>query len=224
MKFQNWRIDWPNHLIAFFSALFGILIAFELDQWRESRNNFEDAHNAFVNIKKEVETNKTALHAVIDENLKRLETLENYLMPYINNKLGFTGEVKTAIEINSQVYPIARINISDSLSSNIDSSIIIHIGSLSHPTIHYSAWESAKATGVINHLEYEKVLTISYLYNSEQILDELQEIRLLVRKSDEINSKQSLKELIAELKESHYIIQRELVNYDMFASMIQSME
>lgn len=98
------------------------------------------------------------------------------------------------------------------------------MGSLLHPTLHYSAWESAKATGVINYIEYEKVLTISYLYNIPRITDELQEIRMLVRRSDEITSKSGFEKLLIELKESHHLIQAELANYDIFVNIIQDME
>ena len=75
------------------------------------------------------------------------------------------------MEINLKVYPILRIEINESVSSNINASVTIHLGRISHPTLHPSAWESAKATGTINHLEYAIVLTISYLYNMDRILE-----------------------------------------------------
>lgn len=224
MRFKVWKIDWPNHLIGFFSALFGILIAFELDQWRETKNNHEDARNAFEKIKKEILVNKETLHAVVSENLKRLELIELEFIPHINEKLGYNGSTKAAMTINTRVYPAAIIHIADTSFTNINTSVTVNLGSLSHPILHYSAWESAKATGVINYLEYEKVLAISYLYSTERIVEELQEIRFLLRKSDEINSKIGLEKLLSELKESHMIIQSELANYDTFANMVQSME
>ncbi len=223
MKLPAWKVDWPNHLIGFFSALFGILIAFELDQWREAKTNEEDALNAFDKIKQEIQINKAALHGVVNGNLQLLAVLESELIPTINDKLGYQGSAKAALQINSKVHPIARIEIIDSVSSQINTAVTIHMGSLSHPTLHTSAWESAKATGIINHLEYEKVLTISYLYNIDRILEELREIRILLRKSDEINSKAGLRTLLSELKESYAIIQIELANYDIFANMILDM-
>lgn len=224
MKFREWKVDWPNHLIGFFSALFGILIAFELDQWRESKNSQEDARNAFEKIKVEIQTNKETLHAVINGNLKLLELLESEFIPHINDKLGYNGSSTAALAINAKVYPAAIIHLADTSLANINSSVTINMGSLSHPILHYSAWESAKATGIINDLEYEKVLAISYLYNTERILEELQEIRLLLRKSDEINSKIGLEKLLSELRESHMIIHTELDYYDTFVNMVQSME
>jgi len=224
MRLREWKVDWPNHLIGFFSALFGILIAFELDQWRDAKNNQEDARNAFDKIKVEIQINKETLHSVVNANLKLLELLESEFIPHINEKLGYYGSTDEAIAINAKVYPAAIIHITDTSLANVSSSVTINMGSLSHPTLHYSAWESAKATGVINYLEYEKVLAISYLYNTERILEELQEIRLLLRRSDEINSKKGFEKLLAELKESHNIIQTELANYDTFENMVQGME
>lgn len=224
MKLSAWRVDWPNHLIGFFSALFGILIAFELDEWREAKNNQEEAHNAFDKIKQEIQINKGALHEAVKTNLQFLELLERELVPHIDDKLEYKGSSKEAIEINAKVQAIARINLTDTLSSSVKSPITINMGSLLHPTLHYSAWESAKATGVINYIEYEKVLTISYLYNIPRITDELQEIRMLIRRSDEITSKSGFEKLLIELKESHHLIQAELANYDIFGNIIQEME
>ncbi len=224
MKFRVWKVDWPNHLIGFFSALFGILIAFELDQWREAKNNQDDAGNAFEKIKQEIEINKVALHETVNVNLQLLHLLEEELLPGINEKLQFKGSLEAARNINTKVNKIAMINLADTTLSKAVFSITVNIGSLLHPTLHYSAWESAKATGVINYIEYEKVLTISYLYNIPRITEELQEIRGLIRKSDDITTKSKLQKFISELKESHFLIQTELSNYDTFVSIIQGME
>ncbi len=221
MKLNAWRVDWPNHIIGFFSALFGILIAFELDEWREAKNNQEEARNALDKIKQEIQINKGALHEAVKTNLHYLELLELELLPYVDDKLEYKGLSKEAKEINSKIHTIARINLTDTLSLITKSTITINMGKLLHPTIHYSAWESAKATGVINYIEYEKVLTISYLYNIPRVTEELQEIRMLIRKSDEIISKSDFEKLLIELKESHNLIKVELVNYDIFVNIIE---
>ena len=44
---SSYKIDWANHIIGFFSALFGILIAFELEEWRDEKNQIEIARVAF---------------------------------------------------------------------------------------------------------------------------------------------------------------------------------
>jgi len=224
MRWRAWKVDWPNHLIGFFSALFGILIAFELDQWRETKNNHEDARNAFDKIKQEIQINKNALHETLKTNLKLIDVLEEKLLPHVNDQLEYTGSVKEAKALNAEVKPIGKIVLDDTTATAVKSPVLINMGSLLHPTLHNSAWESAKATGVINYIAYEKVLSISYVYNTPRITDELQAIRALLRKSDEITTKPNLKILLKELKESHLLIQSEMNNYDVFVSIIEGME
>jgi len=225
MRWRSWKVDWPNHTIGFFSALFGILIAFELDQWRENENNKDDAHNAFLKIKQEVQINKDILHETVNTNLRLIDLLEIELVPFINDRLEYKGPTEKAAEINQNVQPIGRIIIGDSLAAFITSPALINMGSLLRPALHNSAWESAKATGVINYIEYEKVLSISSLYNSPRIMEELSEIKSLLRNADEIKTKDALVSLLKELRASHLLIQSELTNYyDVFVSIIEGME
>jgi hypothetical protein len=224
MGWKAWRIDWPNHLIGFFSALFGILIAFELDQWREANNHREDGRNAFEKTKQEIHINKNALHETVNTNLELLDVLELEVIPFLNDRLEYHGTLAEARQINSKSGVVARIIINDTTSLSVKAPILINMGSLLHPTLLNSAWESAKATGVINYIEYEKVLAISLLYNTPRITDEWHEIRTLLRNSDEITAKSDLIKLVKELKESHLLIQSELANYDVFVSIIEQME
>ncbi len=224
MRWRYWKVDWPNHLIAFFSALFGILIAFELEDWRESRNNQDDARNAFDKIKQEIQVNKNGLHEALSTNLKLIGLLEEEIVPLLNDRLEYSGLTNDAVSLNSRMSPIAKIILSDTTTSLIKGPVLINMGSLLQPTLHNSAWESAKATGIINYIEYEKVLSISYLYNIPRITDELQEIKMLIKKSDEVASKSTLKKLLSELKESHFLIESELANYDIFVNITLGME
>ena len=224
MRLRIGKIDWPNHAIGFFSALFGILIAFELDQWRETRNHQEEARNAFDKLKQEIQINKNSLHTSVKTNLHFLDMFQAELLPHINDKLQYIGTAKVATVINSKVKTIARIDLNDTTSSTVIAPVIITMGSFLHPILHYSAWESAKATGVINYIEYEKVLTISYVYNASRITEELAEIKMLLRQADEINTKPGLEKLVAGLKKSLILIQSELTDYDTFVRIIAQME
>jgi len=223
MKFSALRIDWPNHLIGFFSALFGILIAFELEEWRDAKNHHEDARNAFEKTKQEILDNKNALHGTVNTNLHLLDLLEVELLPFINDRLQFIGSTEAAISINNKVNSVARIILSDTIFS-VRAPVLINMGSLHQPPLLNTAWESAKATGVVNYIEYEKVLAVSLLYNTPRITEELQTIRILLRKADEITTRNDLIKLVIELRESHLLIQSELSNYDVFVSIIEQME
>jgi len=51
------KIDWSNHIIAFLSALLGILIAFRLEFIREEHQEQEQLDKALIVIKEEIENN-----------------------------------------------------------------------------------------------------------------------------------------------------------------------
>jgi hypothetical protein len=160
----------------------------------------------------------------VNTNLHQLNLLEELLLPNLSGYLIYKGTAANARTINDQLRPIAHIVITDSVSKQITAPVNVMMSSLVRPPLHVSAWESAKATGVINYLEYEKVLAISYLYNTPVIADELEEIRMLLRKADEVTDKAGFEKLVSELRESYHIIQNELANFDTFVSMVQSME
>jgi hypothetical protein len=56
MKEHN-RIDWPNHLVAFLSALVGILVAFQLQAWQADRSNREKLSVALRSLQLEAQAN-----------------------------------------------------------------------------------------------------------------------------------------------------------------------
>jgi FtsZ-binding cell division protein ZapB len=96
---SKYQIDWPNHIIGFFSALFGILIAFELDEWREERNQIEIARVAFENLKKEIQINQNSLHENISNNVNYIDALQS-LTGKMDNQLRFVGVRAEADSIN----------------------------------------------------------------------------------------------------------------------------
>lgn len=224
MGIKRLKIDWPNHIIGFFSALFGILIAFELEEWRQHRNNQAEASEAFIKLKEEISINKTTLHETVATNQRILTTIAKELLPHLSDNLTFKGSPALAKEINVKCQGIAQIELSDSTSQHVIAPVNIFMNSLLQPSLVYSAWESAKATGVINHIEYDKVLTISYVYNAPKITEELKDLSLLLRQADEATNKSSLRKLLIELKQGYNVIELELANYDIFASMVESME
>ena len=219
-------IDWPNHIVGFFSALFGILVAFELDQWRESVQEGEVAANAFEKIKDEIQVNKTTLHETVNTNLTLISGLEDIVLPSLNEKLQFqASRVKAdSINTNKDLMVVAYVDTIEWKKSGGNPPTHIVIGNLIQPVLHYSAWESAKSTGALNFMEYERVLSISSLYNDPRITDELEDVKELLRTSDDRKSKTQLADLLKELKKSHLLLQKELEQYDLFVSFLEQME
>lgn len=220
LRFQNLRIDWPNHVIGFFSALFGILIAFELDEWRERNNQREMALTAFERMKSEIDFNRNILHANVKQNLELIQVL-NGLTGQLSERLLFTGSQEEADSIN-QTYP-GYIFI-ETETSEIGYPVHMGVGSMAMISLHTSAWESAKATGVLNFMGYEKVIALSSIYNYSTIVDELLTIRQMTRKANDITSKAQLSMFLSEAEESLIVIERELAEFDQFVNILRSLD
>src|SRR5688572_29448953 len=107
----KFKIDWPNHIIAFFSALFGILIAFQLDEWRERSGQVHLADEAFRLIRNETSLNKNILLENIHRNDSSLALLTSTLV-FVNDDLKFVGPYAKADSINNN-NTFVKILISD---------------------------------------------------------------------------------------------------------------
>jgi len=214
------RIDWPNHLIGFFSALFGILIAFELDEWREQKNQRELTTIALERMISEIEFNQNMLHTNVEENATRIRVLHQ-LTDKLNDQLLFTGTRHEADSINRYYSHYILI---DTVHYNVQQKGFpahMDFSRLSMLMQHTSAWESAKATGVLNFMGYEKVLVLSSIYNYSSILEELSLIRNMTKQADDISNKTDLENYLIEVNESLNIVQRELDQYDLFVNMMK---
>jgi hypothetical protein len=225
-RIPRFSIDWPNHIIGFLSSLFGILIAFELDEWREQREKSEIAESAFEKLMQEVQINKTTLHEMATTNLTLIAGLQNKILNRLDDNLLFTGSRVQADSANNHIDLMVVVFI-DTVAwrkNNHAPPAHIALGNLVQPILHLSAWESAKATGALNFMSYEKVLTLSSLYNAPRITDELNQVKNLIRSADQVKKREQLKKLLTDLKTSFAIINRELVQYDLFVSMLEQME
>jgi hypothetical protein len=226
MKFSisRYRIDWPNHLIGFFSALFGILIAFELEEWRDQKSQAETARIAFENLKKEIQNNQTSLHENVSTNIRHISRLQG-LLPRMDDQLRFSGSLTEMDSINQNFGQVVFIEKSDPSPKNKEKPLVhIGMGNITIPSLQTSAWESAKATGALNLMNYEKVLTLSSLYNPPRLLDELAEIRTLWRTSDNVTNKQELTILLTEMEKAHRSVAHELEVFDQFVNILNAIE
>ena len=223
LSLAKYNIDWPNHLIGFFSALFGILIAFELDEWRERHNQQELADIAFSRMLTEIEFNQNILHANVNENLNRIQVLDN-LTSKLNDQLLFIGEAHEADSLNQLYSDYIHIDTDLSETDRAGKPTYIGVSSLSMIPQHTSAWESAKATGALNFLGYERVIALSSVYNYSSIVEELEAIHNLSKKASDITTTSQLRLYLNEVEKSLKIVERELAEYDQFVSILKSFE
>jgi len=217
------KIDWPNHIIGFFSALFGILIAFELDEWKQAQDHQEDAAIAFEKLKQEIETNQMALHAFIEHNKVILDSLELELLPNLNDDLSFKNHVSGDDPVIHRYRPFFVTQTTNNSEGGSMGNNSINFQSMIVPSLQTSAWESAKATGVLNFMAYEKVLTVSNLYKST-LENDVRNVRELARSTVPVRSKNDLIKAISDLRSAHAIVAGELNDFDVFLSMLKAME
>jgi len=222
LSLTKYNIDWPNHVIGFFSALFGILIAFELDEWRERHNQKELADIAFNRMLAEIEFNQNILHANVNANMERIHVLDE-LTEKLNDRLLFVGDTTEVDSINQNYADYILVEKrADSRHAGLPVHIVV--SSLVMAPQHTSAWESAKATGALNFLGFERVIALSSVYNYANIIEELKVIHTLSKSADDITTKAQLKLYLGEVEKSLRIVQRELSTYDQFVSILNSFD
>ena len=219
--FRSFRIDWPNHVIGFFSALFGILIAFELEEWRDRKHEQELALTALSNLKVEVQINQNILHQNILDNLRAIQSIQQFLRQ-VDDQLMFKGTRNEADSASRLLHNLVEIKIEDGSADRWP--VIFSMGSISFPSFQTSAWESAKATGALTFLPYEKVISLSFVYNNAKIADELMQIRNLDRRSDNIRTRKEFVSLLVDLEKSHRILEHEMGEFDQFVNMVVTSE
>lgn len=219
------KIDWPNHIIAFFSALFGILIAFQLDEWRESSGQKRLAGEAFRLVRNETTLNKNILTENINRNKETLSTLES-ILPFVGRDMNFKGTYNDADSVNKENTFIKVIIPETTMDKNRLSVFDLHISmdQIETPEIHTSAWESAKATGALNYMSLEKVDLLSLIYNNSKLKEELTDLRHTLKRTDDIKTKDEFIELLTDLQNSHHVIQRELLTFQSYVSILENIE
>lgn len=219
------RIDWPNHIIAFFSALFGILIAFQLDEWRERSSQYKLAEEAFRLVRNETSLNKNILLENIHHNDSSLKSLAS-LLTFVNDDLQFKGTYRKADSINRN-NSLVKIMTRDSDKTKkglLIVSLHITMDQIETPDVHSSAWESAKATGALNYMSLEKVDLLSLIYNNSKLKEELADLRHILKRSDDVKNKAEFRNILTELQRSNGVINRELAIFERYVSMLENIE
>src|ERR1700755_1317393 len=192
MKFKlgTVHINWPDHLVGFFSALFGILIAFQLEEWRDQREREQLVSLALQNLKSEIDINKNYYGETTRFNEAFLHFL-NESAPHITEELTFQGSKDLADSL-STVFP-GHFSIQAAAESKKPSTAPLKVTlniSVHHPLT--AAWESAKATGALNFMDFEKVHLLSLIYHQEKLLNEIDNLNALIKSAGRIKSKTQL--------------------------------
>jgi len=158
------KIDWHYHIIAFLSALLGILIAFQLEDYKDDRQEVEELEIALSAVQKEVQSNLN----IYEKNTRLLsDWLEYY---YLGTKLDKNGN----ITLNKDAY-LQMIEKSPTrfdgweIMKEDNDSVLIKVSNFSfdilpETNISTSSWHAAINSGIINRLEHKDLIPLTQVY------------------------------------------------------------
>ena len=184
---MNNKIDWLNHTIAFLSALLGILIAFQLDDYQEDRREQEELQIALNSIKEEIEANLeifTSNSEGLSEWLQYWELAQSTDgFEYVNKELFVNWQ--NQFPLRYQGWEIIE-DYGDSVLVKIKPEDIV-IDILPKTGISSSSWQAASYSGILNRLDHSTLskLTRIYMWIEKDFgVDELQIYDLAIKNDD----------------------------------------
>ena len=173
-------IDWHNHTITFVSTIIGILIAFQLEDWRESREEQTKINKAEVSLVNELERNKIGLETIIKGNKDWLLYADFIMSHTYDDHLACTQqELDSAIKVHPTRFSkstfIKKLDTTTNLygmSFEVDVPFIFQIET--------ATWEAVKSSGTLNFIEQNHVFWYVKTYKElERRLSTLDERELM---------------------------------------------
>ena len=130
-------IKWRPILLEAFFVVLGVLLALSGNEWRQDRINKNRAEAALDSIIEEISANQSMVHASIEYHSMLVDTLTAFMMVHGRDP---------SRHPNPQLFSKGFTNPAPIVSR---------------------AWETAMATGVVEYMDYEDVLRVSQLYESQ---------------------------------------------------------
>ena len=159
------RIDWRNHFVAFISTLFGIFIAFQLEDWRETQAEHERLKVTFQSLKFEIEENIK----IYRTNINQIRDFLDYVDFILSHNKG-----NSKLTINPADYEAYKAKYPDrfedvkfirSLNDTLNEyTSSLNVDFIPLTGISTSTWEAAKSTGVLTIAEPARVSDLTYIY------------------------------------------------------------
>ncbi len=185
------KINWLDHFIGFISVLLGVLIAFGLNNQKETSNKEKAIKIALKNICEEMDKNRHQIDSVQKHNMLSLKVLRK-MMPYVDENFDVLERDSVVQLIHD--YPDFRQLGNDTTFE----------ATLQFVYLSYTAWETAERTNVLSYMDYELVSDIAVLYDYQadidkkyqEVFDEFADIK----QGSQVNglNKQRLKAFISE--------------------------
>lgn len=173
-------IDWHNHTITFISTIIGILIAFQLEDWRENREEQTKINKAETSLVNELERNKIGLETSIKENKDWLLYADFILSHTYDDHLACTQQaLDSAIKMHPTRFSNSNfIRKFDQTTNLYGMSFEVDIPFIFQ--IETATWEAVKSSGTLNFIEQSHVFWYVKTYKElERRLSTLDERELM---------------------------------------------
>lgn|GEM_PF-2312622 len=158
------NIEWGNHFVSFLSALLGIFIALQLEEWRENRAEVQRAKEAIAAIKAESDSN-IALYRYNIQGLKGQAECLRFFRTHESK--GFLLANPQEFEALKSKYPkrfqfrmMEKIN--DSLNRYEGEP---RVDFLPNSGFSSSAWHSAEISGILPKFSQDKISALTFIYD-----------------------------------------------------------
>lgn len=149
------KIEWLNHFVGFVSVVLGVLMAFWLNSWNESRKESGSIETALRNIKNEIERNQTGMDSILAKNKRQRDMLEEYL-EFIDEDM----KVKVPKErLNPLVEKYADFLSADGMGVKINLDLL---------QLSEVAWVTTHRTGILAAIDFELAFTLESTYDLQE--------------------------------------------------------
>lgn len=166
MKTKLTSIDWLNHTIAFLSALIGIFIAFQLEDYQDNRQEEKNARVTLDAIKTEIEQNMSIYQA-------NIETLSEWLRYYRLTQTWKNGEIRVGkVEFEKMKSQATNRFRNWQLKGTENDTVVVltvpsgefFIDVAPETGISTSSWQAGLYSGALNRVHNEQLAKLNHIY------------------------------------------------------------
>lgn len=158
-KKQKNKIDWLNHLIGLVAVLFGVLIAFWLNNWSEENKAEATMKVALENIRSEIDKNSASLDTIIQSNTRLHTFLSVYLQSVDDGMSVLVNE--TEWSVLTEKYPQYLNEGKSGVQIDMD---LFQLSDV--------AWSASHRTDVFSYMDYDLAFTLEKAYALQEKLNE----------------------------------------------------
>jgi len=158
-KKRKHKIDWLNHLVGLFGVVFGVLIAFWLNNWSQDRREQAEIRTALQNVRNELIKNQLKIDTIISKNTIQIKFLDEYL-DHIDDNM----EIKVSDNDWARLvdkYPLYLSKGSSGIKFNLELFQLSEV-----------AWATTHRTGILSSIDFELAFVLEENYDLQEKVNE----------------------------------------------------